>query len=192
VCVKTAPGIDRAMVPAGWEVEFDADHRELKEAVLWSPGWATAPARATVLPAGVSLVAEPATPPAPVRSPGRYLLDPSPAVTRAGAVADLAASHGAWQIDPRIAFLSADQPLRSPFGRSLAIEASLPFGVKRLAAELRRLDVGAVEIRRRGLAGDVDALRRRLRGDGRRTATVVLTRVVDRPWAFVCQDVAGA
>jgi hypothetical protein len=189
VCVKAAPGLDRGVVPAGWEVEFVADHRALKEAVLWSPGWATASSRATVLPAGDSLVTDPGTPSAPVRSPGRFLLDPSPAVTRAGAVADLAARLGAWQIDSRIAFLSADEPLHSPFGRGLVVEASLPFAVKPLTAELRRLGIGSIDIRRRGLAGDADELRRRLRPSGSRFATVVLTRVVNRPWAFVCSDV---
>jgi hypothetical protein len=188
VCVKAAPGLQRRLVPPGWETEFVAVGRDLKEAVLWSPGWATAGARATVLPAGVSMVADPTVERAPVRPPGAFLLDPSPAVTRAGAVADLAATLDAWQIDARIAFLSADTPLRSPFGRAMTIESSLPFGVKPLAAELRRLDIGSVELRRRGLAGDVTDLRRRLRGKGSRSATVMLTRVADRPWALVCSD----
>jgi hypothetical protein len=123
-----------------------------------------------------------------VQPPGRYLLDPSPAVTRAGAVADLAGALDAWQIDRQIAFLSADQPMDTPFGRSLEIEASLPFALKPLAAELRRLDIGAIDIRRRGLAGDVDHLRRRLRPTGSRQATVILTRVINKPWAFICLD----
>jgi hypothetical protein len=188
VCVKAAPGLDRDLVPAGWETEFVADRRELKEAVLWSPAWASGVSRATVLPGGDTLVADPATPSARIAAPGKFLIDPSPAITRAGAVADLAALLGCWQIDPRIAFLSADLPVHSPFGRTLVVEASLPFGVKPVGAELRRLGVASVDIRRRGLAGDVDDLRRRWRGVGDRTAIVVLTRVADRPWAFVCSE----
>jgi SAM-dependent methyltransferase len=191
VAVKAAPGIDVASVPPGWEREFVAIGRDLKEASLWSPAWATAASRATVLPAGDSLVADPGAPPADVGPPGRFLLDPSPAVTRAGAVADLAALVGGWQVDPRIAFLSADVPLQSPFGRSFAVEASLPFSVKSLAAELHRLDIGAIDLRRRGLAGDVDLLRRRLRPSGARRATVMLTRVLDKPWTLVCTDLPG-
>lgn len=190
VCVKAAPGLDRSVVPPGWETEFVAVGRELKEAALWSPGWATAVGRATVVHGATvdTLVADPALAPASVRPPGAYLLDPSPAVTRAGAVADLAARLGAWQLDPRIAFLSADAPLISPFGRSFAVEASLPFGVKPLTAALRRLDIGSVDLRRRGLAGDVEELHRRLRPSGSRRATVMLTRVVNKPWALVCTE----
>jgi hypothetical protein len=187
IAVKAAPGLDRDVVPTRWEAEFVADGRDLKEAVLWSPAWATAASRATVLPGGDTLVHDPGVPRTDVFAPGRYLLDPSPAVTRAGAVADLAGLVGGWQIDPQIAFLSADVAMTTPFGRCLMVEASMPFGVKPLAAELRRLDIGAIDIRRRGLAGD-DDLRRRLRPRGSRRATVVLTRVSDRPWAMVCVD----
>ena len=198
VTVKAAPGLDLVNVPADWEVEFVAVGRDLKEAVLWSPGWEGTARRATVLsPDGgepAELVPDPHAPAAPVGPPGRYLLDPSPAVTRAGGVADLASTLGAWQVDPKIAFLTADRPLRTPFGRCLEIQASMPFAVKALAAELRRLDISAIDIRRRGLAGDVDDLRRRLlprssRPSPTRPATVVLTRVVNKPWAFVCSDV---
>ena len=192
VCVKTAPGLDRAAVPPGWEAEFVAVGRDLKEAALWSPAWAGGRARASVLPSGDSLVADPAAPPADVRPPGVFLLDPSPAVTRAGAVADLAAATGTWQVDRRIAFLCGDVAVRTPFATSYAVEASLPFGVKALAAELRRLDIGAIDLRRRGLAGDVEDLRRRLRPAGSRRATVMLTRVVDRPWTLVCTPLADA
>jgi hypothetical protein len=186
IAVKAAPGLETRMVPAGWETEFVADGRDLKEATLWSPTWASAGSRATVLPGGESLVHDPSLSGPGVRAPGRYLLDPSPAVTRAGAVADLAAMVDGWQIDPRIAFLSSDVAMVTPFGRLLVVEASMPFGVKPLAAELRRLDIGPIEIRRRGLAGDVDDLRRRLRSRGSRPATVVLTRVSERPWALIC------
>ena len=186
VVVKAAPGLDLSSVAEGWEVEFVAEGRDLKEACLWSPAWATAGRRATVLPSGDSLVADPSTPPAPVRPPGRFVVDPSPAVTRAGAVADLAATLDAWQIDKQIAFLCTDAPVSTSYGRLLEVAASLPFNLKALAAELRRLDVGAVDFRRRGLAGDVDDLRRRMKLTGTRQAVVLLTRVDDRPWTLIC------
>ncbi|MGH3274241.1 MAG: methyltransferase domain-containing protein, partial [Streptosporangiaceae bacterium] len=36
VCVKAAPGLPRELIPPGWEAEFLAIGRHLKEALLWS------------------------------------------------------------------------------------------------------------------------------------------------------------
>ena len=113
-------------------------------------------------------------------------------MTRAGLVAELARSVGAWKIDERIAFLAADTPVHTPFARTLRVLDSGPWREKELAARLRGLDVGAVDVRRRGLAGDVDVLRRRLALRGTRRATLVMTRARDRPWALVCIDVQEA
>jgi len=195
VCVKAAPGLDTSLVPPGWEVEFIADGRDLKEAVLWSPALASpvgaqqAPIarRATILPGGHTLTPFPG-PPADIREPGAYLLDPSPAVTRAGLVEDLARQLGAWKIDPQIAFLSTASEVTTPFARTLKVVDSAPWTEKRFAARLRELGVGAADLRRRGLAGDVEQIRRRLRLQGPHRATIVLTRVNDKPWGLICAD----
>jgi hypothetical protein len=207
VAVKAAPGLDTGLVPAGWEIEFVAEGRALKEAVLFSPALAAARRRATVLTAAAgaaetaSLVGDPDSDPdvdgdgdgdREVGEPDAYLYDPNPAVTRAGLVGELGRRLGAWQVDPRIAFLTCGELRRTPFARALRVQASLPFDVRRLRELLRARGAGSVELRRRGLAGDVDALRRRLaphRSDltpGGPAMTVVMTRVHDRPWAFVC------
>jgi predicted O-methyltransferase YrrM len=241
VCVKAAPGLPAELIPPGWEAEFIADGRDLKEAVLWSPALATAPwalpagpataprrlaaaprrlaaaprgraaaprgratappgpaaprgpagpRRATILPAGDTLVAHPGDP-VPVGEPGEYLLDPNPAVTRAGLVEDLARTLGAWKFDSQIAFLAIDQEIETPFARTLRVIDSAPWNEKRFAARLRGLGVGAADIRRRGLAGDVDQIRRRLKLAGPHRATVVLTRVADKPWGLICADPAA-
>lgn len=218
VCVKAAPGLPHDLVPGGWEAEFVAVGRALKEALLWSPGFATTTRRATVLPAGdagvpsarerlvtsagESLAMGPAdslltgstlvagdSPPAPVAEPGEYLLDPNPAITRAGLVADLARELGAWQIDPMIAFLSLDRPASTPFARTLRILESMPWREREAARKLRELGIGAADIRRRGLAGDVQQIHRRLALQGDRSATIVLTRRNDRPWCLICEPV---
>ena len=190
VCVKAAPGLPAELIPPGWEAEFVADGRDLKEATAWSPAFATAPRRATILPAGDTLTAVPGAP-VEVSEPAEYLLDPSPAVTRAGLVEDLARLLGARKIDPRIAFLTAGQQVATPFARTLRVVDSAPWNEKRFAARLRELGVGAADIRRRGLAGDVDQIRRRLKLSGPHRATVVLTRVSDKPWGLICTDPAA-
>lgn len=199
VGIKAAPGLPHEAVPPGWELEFIAVGRELKEAVLWSPALATAARRATILPGNHTLARPrptaanpagecPGRVPVPVRPPGDFLFDPNPAVTRAGLVQDLALLIGAWKIDDQIAFLSADTAIRTPFARVLRVIDSAPWDQKRLPARLRALDVGAVDIRRRGLAGDVDRLHRQLKLSGSRRVTLVMTRAANHPWALICQD----
>jgi hypothetical protein len=188
VGIKAAPGLPRDVVPVGWEAEFVAVGRGLKEAMLWSPALASAQRRATILPAGDTLVAEPGAP-VPIADPGEYLLDPNTAVTRAGLVQELARDLGGWQIDPMIAFLSVDRPVSTPFARTLQILESMPWHEKRASRKLRELGVGSADIRRRGLAGDVERIHRRLGLRGDRSATIVLTRRDGRPWGLICEDV---
>jgi SAM-dependent methyltransferase len=216
VGIKAAPGLPRELVPPGWEAEFLAIGRSLKEALLWSPALATAPRRATILAAtgaglpaagtdarsggaspasGDTLLPEPGAP-VPVAAPGAYLLDPNPAVTRAGLVQDLARRLGAWQIDPMIAFLAADEPAVTPFARTLRVLESMPWNEKHVARRVRELGITAADIRRRGLAGDVDLIHRRLglrantpAADGPASAVIVMTRRDDRPWGLIARPI---
>jgi len=185
VGIKAAPGIDHAAVPSGWELELVADGRDLKEAALWSPALATTTRRATILPAAATLVPVPGNPVA-IADPGVYLLDPNPAVTRAGLVEDLARTIGAWKIDDQIAFLSTDTAVTTPFARTLRVLDSLPWHHQTIAARLRELGIGSVDIRRRGLAGDVEQIRKRLKLSGSGRATLAMTRVRDQPWCVIC------
>lgn len=192
VGIKCAPGLDHGRVPDGWEFETIALGTDLKEAVLWSPATASARASATVI-AGAEIHRLTPIPGdiVPVRNPsaGETLLDPNPAVTRAGLVEDLARQIGAVKIDDRIGFLLSSTPVTTPFARSLRIVASLPWNERLLRTRLRELGAGAIDIRRRGLAGDVDAITRRLRGRGPHPFTIAMTRVMDQPWALICTPI---
>jgi SAM-dependent methyltransferase len=190
VGIKAAPGIPHDLVPGGWELETIALGPELKEAVLWSPALATAPRSATVIDdTGIHRLFPVEGDPVLIREPeaGAWLLDPNPAVTRAGLVEDLARSIGAKKIDDEIGFLVANQPVDSPFARSLRIIGSMPWHEKQVKRFLREVDAGSVTIRRRGLAGDVAAITKRLRGDGFRQVTIAMTRHIDQPWCIVCE-----
>ncbi len=189
---KVAPGIPHEQVPPGAEAEWVSDGGEVKEAALWFGPLATTTRRATVLPAGATLVDRRLGRP-PTGAPGRYLYEPDGAVVRAHLVAEVAELVSGRLIDPTIAYVAADEHVDSPFARAYEVGAVLPFSRKRLQAVLRADGIGRVTVKKRGSAVDVEALRRGLRLDGSgREATVVLTRVAGAPTALVCTPVGAA
>jgi len=197
VAIKTAPGIPHELLPAGWEMEHIALGSDLKEAVLWSPALAGEfaqyreawPHRATVIVNGETHtiqgshidVLHTVRP-----QPGQWLHDVNPAVTNAGLVRELAETIDANLIDPEIGFLVGDRDARSPFCTSWHILDVLAWHEKRIRQALKALDTGPVDIRRRGLPGDVPAITKRLRGTGNRRVIIAMTRVDEEPTAIIC------
>jgi hypothetical protein len=118
---------------------------------------------------------------------GAYVFDPDPAVVRSHLVAEFADAVGGRLADPEIAYVYADEPVDTPFGRRLEITDVLPFSLKRLRALLRDRGVGRLEIRKRGSALVPDQLRKDLRLSGPDAAGLVLTRVDGAPTALLCR-----
>jgi SAM-dependent methyltransferase len=193
--IKLAPGIDLTLVPTDGEVEFISVDRELKAAVLWTGRLARAARTATVLPAVVSMSGAPDEGSAHLRPPGRYLYDPDPAVGRAGLIGTLARQLEAWKLDERIAYVTSDEAVVTPFARRFLVHTWMPFAERRLLEALRERGVGRVEVTRRGSPVDTNALEQRLNAglrteealSGALVATVVLTRYCGRHIALICE-----
>jgi hypothetical protein len=187
--VKVAPGIDHDQLAADVEVEIVSLRGEVKEAVLLAGAVRTGRRRtATLLPGPHVLVDDPAPSPA-VRPPGPWLLEPDGAVVRAHLVAQLADQVGGWLLDASIAYIAADVPVRTPYGRWFAVQEVLPFGLKRLREQLRALDAGPLVVKKRGTAVEPETLRRQLRLTGSTEVTVVLTRAAGRQVAMIVRPV---
>lgn len=187
--VKCAPGLDFAAMPADAEIEIVSLAGQVREAAVWLGGLAAAGVRrrASVLRADGSrdelTDAEPDD--CPTREAGQWLVDPDGAVVRAGLVRQYAARHGLGQLDPRIAYLTGDEP---PAGiRAFRVLDHGKYTEKALRALLRQHDVGRLEIMARGVDIDPDALRKRLKPRGSAEATAVLTRVGSTPRAYLCR-----
>jgi predicted RNA methylase len=188
--LKLAPGLDHGLIPPGAEAEWVSVDGDLVEATVWAPTLAEVPRRATVLTSagpGESGLTGPGTVPAPVGTVRRYLYDPDGAVTRAGLVAEFAATVAGNLADPSIAFVYSDTATVTPFARRLEVVDFLPVAVKRLRAALRERGIGRLEIRKRGSALDVERLRRDLRLAGDGSGVLVLTRVANAPTALLCR-----
>ncbi|MFY1697681.1 class I SAM-dependent methyltransferase [Solwaraspora sp. WMMA2101] len=189
--LKVAPGIDHALIPPGAEAEWVSVDRDVVEAAFWCGPLAGPSRRATLLRTGrpaAGLVGDggEAVAVGPVR---RYLYDPDGAVVRAHLVAAFAATVAGTLADESIAYVYADTPTDTPYGRCLEITDVLPFSLKRLRAVLRERGVTRLEILKRGSPLDPAQLRRDLRlrtaaGAGV-AASLVLTRVAGAPTALL-------
>ncbi len=90
-------------------------------------------------------------------------------------------------LDPRIAYITSERRVPTPFARMYEITEVLPFSLKRLRGLLRERRVGAVTIKKRGSPVDVERLRRDLKLSGPGSATVVLTRLAGAQHALLCR-----
>ncbi|GGK55490.1 methyltransferase [Planomonospora parontospora subsp. parontospora] len=186
-CLKVAPGIPYEFIPAGAEAEWVSHRGEVKEAVIWAGALAGGvERRATMLPSGLTMTPGAGLGPAEVGPIGRYVYEPDGAAIRSHLVAEVAALVGGRLIDPHIAYITSDVLADTPWASRYEVHEVLPFSLKRLRAALRERGVGNVTIKKRGSAVDVERLRKDLRLSGKKFTTVILTRVIDRPFVLVC------
>ncbi len=187
-CVKVAPGIPHSLVPEGVEAEWVSDHREVKEAVLWSARLATTRRRATVIgDGGLASLTDEDDPGAPTGPVSAFLYEPDGAVIRAGLVTAVAAGVGGHLVDEHIAYVSAEQSFQTPFARGYRVVEELPFREKPLRAALRQRGIGRLTIKKRGVSVVPEELRKRLSLRGDAEATLVLTRVAGKGTALLVQ-----
>jgi hypothetical protein len=196
VGVKISPGVKLEELSSyDAEVEFISLGGDLKEAVLWSGPLNTAWRRATVLPGSHTLAAgDPAVglpedklPRLPLSEPKAYLYEPDPAILRAGLVAFLGEQLEAAQLDPDIAYLTAEKIQDTPFARVWAVEDWFPFGLKRLRAYLRERQVGRVVVKKRGSPLQPEALIRELRLKGPEERVIFLTHLKGKPVVVIAR-----
>ncbi|MFT4264499.1 MAG: SAM-dependent methyltransferase [Nocardioides sp.] len=186
-CVKVAPGIDHALIPASVEGEWVSDHGEVKEAALWAGRLATVRRRATVIrDGGLATLTDEDDPLDPLSADGRgdavrelggFLYEPDGAVIRAGLVTAVAAGVGGGLLDEHIAYVTSDESFRTPFASGYQVIEELPFRERALRAALRERGIGRLTIKKRGVAIVPETLRRSLSLSGPNEATIVMTRV---------------
>lgn len=184
-CIKGAPGLPPALIPAGAGATWVSHRGDLVEASIWSSG----PRQAVLLPGGAVLDADSGVP-VPVGEVERYLYEPDPAVLRSGASPRLAALLHAHRLSPEVAYLSSSEIQPTPFAAGFEVLAVMPYSERELRAWVRREAIGVLEIKVRGLDVDPAVLRRRLKLSGPGSATVVLTPTSSGARALVVRRLA--
>ncbi len=192
--VKVAPGIPYSAIPDDACAQWISVDSAVVEAGLWFGDLRDRPGRCALVIRGQesqSLWAgdRPGAPaemvsPAPL---GKYLYNPDGAVVRSGGLATLAAMLDAAPVSDQIAYLSGDHLTHTFFATVFEVVEVVP--LKKLKPRLRELEVGSLEIFKRGVDLNPDTYRASLKLKGRYSATVILTRLLGKHSAILVERV---
>jgi SAM-dependent methyltransferase len=178
--VKLGPGLDRDLLPDDVEAQWVSADGSTIELVLWSGRLAReGVTRAALVMRGDTaheLTAAGDAEDEAARPLGEYLHEPDGAVIRARLIGDVARALEAGMLDEKIAYLTSDAALTSPFVSTFRVREQLTPEVKGLGRALRERGIGRLEIKKRGVDIDPATLRRALKLRGDESATLFLTR----------------
>lgn len=185
------------------EVELVSLNGECKEATIWFGALRRETQfRATVLTSrapgdlenvdSAMLTGDPWSARGPVVSLARYLLDPDPAVVRAGLVDVCSETLLIGRLDPEEEYLTSDELPAAPFVTPFEVVADLSNNDREIRSYFRESQIGQVEIKCRHVPVDVEAFRKKLPLPGREAAVLLFARVSGRTRAIVARRVPRA
>jgi hypothetical protein len=178
--IKLSPAIDQGILPADAECQWIEERGDTVECIVWTGKLARPGIRrsALVLGDGEShemVASEPDTA-VSLDEIGEYLYDPCGSVLRAQLLGKLASELGATLIADQIAYLSNNTGKPTPFAQLFRVREVLPLDQRTIAARMRELGIGTLEIKKRGVDVDPAEFRTKLKLAGKLTATLILTR----------------
>jgi len=190
--IKLSPAADFAGKFPEAEMELISVRGECKEATIWFGELAgSVHHRATVLPSGVSIAADPLAAWPQFSKLKRFVYDPDPAVVRSGLLDVTAESLQLHRLDAAEEYLTGDHHVHSPLVTGFEVRDELSHREKQLRRYFRSADYGQLEIKCRRIPVAVDQLRRRLPLDGSAAGVLIVARIDGRARAVVCQRSIG-
>lgn len=187
--IKLAGSLPHELIPEDCEANWVSHNNELVETVLWFGDLGQSGKRSALILAEPIVEFSGDLIQAPVGEVGKFIFDPNPALVRSHLLGAFAIKNGLWGIAPSIAYLSSDDAINSPWLRGFEVQEVLPLDVKRIAKRMSELDIGTLEIKKRGVDITPEQLRPKLKLKGKNAATLILTRVRDARKALVCKPI---
>ena len=193
--IKLGPGHPHEAIPDGCEAQWVSVDGDLVELGLWFGAAARDGIARSALLIGKSgrhelNTAETQTSHAPVGQLETYVYEPDNAVVRSHLIGLLAEQLGLHSFSPGIAYLTGPEAIDSPWLRGYEVIEEMPFDRKRLKARLRDLNVGVLEIKKRGADIVPEQLRKELSLKGSGSATLIVTRIGEAHRAILCRPLA--
>jgi hypothetical protein len=196
--IKLAPA---AEAPDHWipeaEMEWISRRGQCRQLVAWFGTLARWPGqRAATIVAGDgaasrTLRGSPCDTPLEPRL-GRYVFEPDPAVLAAHLTCVLAEQHQLHAFEPGIGYLTGDEASRDLALAAFEVLDVLPLDTKQLRRYLQHHHVGRLEVKKRGVQPEPDAIRRQLIGScrGDQPLVLLLTRLAGRTVAIAAGRLA--
>ena len=188
--IKLSPASNFAGKFLDAEIELVSLHGECREATVWFGELAAEESfRATALPSGETLAADPLSAWTNVGEPGEFLFDPDPGIVRAGLVDVLAEKLDLRRLDDAEEYLTGDAPVSSPFLQTFRILDNLANNPKQYRRAVRAHSFGQAEVKCRHIPIHAEDVRRKLPLDGSKPGVLIFARQAGKARAFVCERV---
>jgi THUMP domain-containing protein/RNA cap guanine-N2 methyltransferase len=194
--LKLSPATDMAVLlelfPKPDEIELISLKGEAKETIFWYGKLASGvERRATVLPDGDTYTGD-EHPSAQTGELGDFIYDPDPSLVRSGLMGAFADEFKLHNLDPEIGYLSGDTEVDSPFLAGFRVLGQETLDPRKMRKLLRAHEVGALRIRKRGIAERPAALEQRFlpKSYGDKTLTLIATRIGDRHIGILAEPLA--
>lgn len=183
--VKVAPATPGAeYFPVQMQREWIGDHRECKQQLLWLGPATDLPGHRTATYVGkrgvvsqVSIAETEFDQTVEVFDTiHAFVFEPHPTVLAAKLTDVLARQYELRRFNSSIVYLTGNQPVDDPLLTQFEVLEIVPLNLRKVAEVLRGLDVGEIEVKRRGVEEVIAGQVSRLKLNGTRRATVILTR----------------
>lgn len=188
--VKLGPDFPLEQIPKDCEAEWVSHQGELVELTLWFGKLARELGKRVallVVDDGIARYVGSGGQQEPAKMLGEFLFEPDPALIRSQLMGDFAAEFGLHPTAAKIGYLTGDSMVSSPWLKGYQVSETLALDVPKIRARLAQLDIGSLEIKKRGVDLEPERLRKQLQLKGKGAATLILTRVGDARLALLCQ-----
>ncbi len=191
ICVKIAPRVDLSRIKYDCDIEVISYKGEVKEVVLWFGKFKTYSDTnailATKLPEKITWVQKSKRYIVPVCEPKDFIYEPDPAFIKAHLISDIAELYELSQIHKKIAYLTSDSFINIPILKCYHVLTYITLDYSLINKTLRRLNISHVDLKARGISVDLKSIQKSFHGKGRKKGLLILTKVLNKPSAIICE-----
>ncbi len=167
------------------QLHFVQEHNELKEILFCSADLSQSKAKKCVLlPENISFI-EDNEKNTHVIAIKKYLYEPVVSIIKAHLIENLAAKLNLNKIDQKLALLTSDITIESPFVKRYEVFSIMDFSLKKLNAFIAEHDIGYLDIKTRGFSETVESFRKKIKiKKGKKNAVLFILKM-DKKHQFI-------